>query len=81
MNKVEYQDKVDTLANALMVYINQKTDLLNNDLKNEDNDSIALSEMLGSCRAYENIIRFILNYFEEDTSYNNIINEHIKNFS
>lgn len=81
MNKVTYEDKIDALPNVLMIYINQKTDLLSNDLKNEDNDSIALSEMLGSCRAYENIVRFILNYFEEDNSYNNIINEHTKNFS
>lgn len=82
MNKANEGDKLEAFPNALMIYINQKINIIEQDLEDRDNSNIDNAIMAGQCQAYEKIIEFTNNYFSNDKSFNRIMkNEHTNFFT
>lgn len=79
MSKAKLDDKLEVFPNALTIYINQRADFLETDLKFEDSSKIEYAKMLGELQAYSKIIQFTEAYFSNDKSFNEIMKyEHIK---
>ena len=81
MKEVDYFTKLECLPNALTIYVNQKLDTIQGDMDNNTLSQIESSRALGSCDAYYKIMDFLVNYLNDDKSFNNIINNEHTNES